>query len=57
MRVAVACVAAATLVAVAAGLGPHAGRPLADPICVQTDPVSVLGQQVLPGIDKCSPVA
>jgi hypothetical protein len=56
VRVAVACVAAAALVA-AAGLGLHAGRPLADPICVQTDPVSVLGQQVLPGIDKCSPVA
>lgn len=51
---ALALVVAAGLVLVHA----HAvGPSLADPICVDTNPVSVLGRQVFPATHHCTPTA
>lgn len=33
-----------------------ASWPPADPICVDTDPLVVVGQPVLPAVHRCSPV-
>lgn len=32
-------------------------RPLADPICVGTDPVAVIGYEIVPAISECLPTA
>jgi hypothetical protein len=50
LLLAIAVVAAALLLH-----DPPAGRATADPICVDTNPVYVLGREVLPATHHCTP--
>jgi hypothetical protein len=49
-------VVAVSVAALAVGHAAMDAQPaFADPICVMTDPLSVLGHQVLPGLYQCIP--